>query len=313
MKLTGLNKRKITIAYTGALVDDGTMDVSDLGPALIALGKLVNSSNEVLNNDNSSIAVKVNADFQKGSFEITFECIRTFVDQVASLFTGTTDIDNILKYLGLANTLGMPTLADLIKWAYKKTIVRATNNSDGTVTLTDESQTSITVHANVVNIYQSPKVRESYAELVNPVKREGIDSFEVRDYSEKERIVVRNIDKDDVDSFEFDIATAESKERELVQASDQWVKLLKVDFENLKWRLQSGENKYYATIADEEFSNHVANGDISFTNGDSLLVRLEQTQTIKSDGTIRNEYRILKVLEIQKRPKPIPLPFDTLN
>lgn len=313
MKLTGLNKRKITIAYTGALVDDGIMDVSDLGPALIALGKLVNSSNEVLNNDNSSIAVKVNADFQKGSFEITFECIRTFVDQVASLFTGTTDIDNILKYLGLANTLGMPTLADLIKWAYKKTIVRATNNSDGTVTLTDESQTSITVHANVVNIYQSPKVRESYAELVNPVKREGIDSFEVRDYSEKERIVVRNIDKDDVDSFEFDIATAESKERELVQASDQWVKLLKVDFENLKWRLQSGENKYYATIADEEFSNHVANGDISFTNGDSLLVRLEQTQTIKSDGTIRNEYRILKVLEIQKRPKPIPLPFDTLN
>ena len=313
MKLTGLNKRKITIAYTGALVDDGTMDVSDLGPALIALGKLVNSSNEVLNNDNSSIAVKVNADFQKGSFEITFECIRTFVDQVASLFTGTTDIDNILKYLGLANTLGMPTLADLIKWAYKKTIVRATNNSDGTVTLTDESQTSITVHANVVNIYQSPKVRESYAELVNPVKREGIDSFEVRDYSEKERIVVRNIDKDDVDSFEFDIATAESKERELVQASDQWVKLLKVDFENLKWRLQSGENKYYATIADEEFSNHVANGDISFTNGDSLLVRLEQTQAIKSDGTIRNEYRILKVLEIQKRPKPIPLPFDTLN
>lgn len=164
-----------------------------------------------------------------------------------------------------------------------------------------------------MNIYQSPKVRESYAELVNPVKREGIDSFEVRDYSEKERIVVRNIDKDDVDSFEFDIATAESKERELVQASDQWVKLLKVDFENLKWRLQSGENKYYATIADEEFSNHVANGDISFTNGDSLLVRLEQTQTIKSDGTIRNEYRILKVLEIQKRPKPIPLPFDTLN
>lgn len=313
MKLIGLNKRKITIAYTGALVDDGTMDVSDLGPALIALGKLVNSSNEVLNNDNSSIAVKVNADFQKGSFEITFECIRTFVDQVASLFTGTTDIDNILKYLGLANTLGMPTLADLIKWAYKKTIVRATNNSDGTVTLTDESQTSITVHANVVNIYQSPKVRESYAELVNPVKREGIDSFEVRDYSEKERIVVRNIDKDDVDSFEFDIATAESKERELVQASDQWVKLLKVDFENLKWRLQSGENKYYATIADEEFSNHVANGDISFTNGDSLLVRLEQTQTIKSDGTIRNEYKILKVLEIQKRPKPIPLPFDTLN
>lgn len=63
-------KSNITIAYTGPLVDDGTMDVQDLGPALMALGSLVNEANKVLNNDKSSIAVKVNADFRKGSFEI---------------------------------------------------------------------------------------------------------------------------------------------------------------------------------------------------------------------------------------------------
>ena len=41
------SKNNITIAYTGSLVDDGTMDVQDLGPALMALGTLVNEANKV--------------------------------------------------------------------------------------------------------------------------------------------------------------------------------------------------------------------------------------------------------------------------
>ena len=81
------DKSKLTIAYTGEAVDDGTMDVSVLGPALMALGTLVNEANKMINNDNSTIAVKVNADFQKGSFEIQLDVIRTLADQLQSLFT----------------------------------------------------------------------------------------------------------------------------------------------------------------------------------------------------------------------------------
>ena len=35
------DKSKLTIAYTGEAVDDGTMDVSVLGPALMALGIMI--------------------------------------------------------------------------------------------------------------------------------------------------------------------------------------------------------------------------------------------------------------------------------
>ena len=44
------DKSKLTIAYTGEAVDDGTMDVSVLGPALMALGTLVNEANKIINN-----------------------------------------------------------------------------------------------------------------------------------------------------------------------------------------------------------------------------------------------------------------------
>lgn len=33
----------------------------------------------------------------------------------------------------------------------------------------------------------------------------------------------------------------------------QWVRILTVNFEDLRWRFQSGDNKYYAKIEDENF------------------------------------------------------------
>lgn len=304
------NTARITIAYTGPLVDDGTMDVRDLGPALMALGKLVNDANKILNNDTSSIAVNVNADFQKGSFEIAFDCVRTISEQLTSLFTPTVTVDKILEYLGLASTLGFPSLVDLIKWGYNKVIKSVKNNNDGTVTITDSNNENMVVNINIVNIYKNIGIRESYDELLKPTQRDGIESFEVRDYSSGEKKVVQSITKEISKAFEFNSSTIEDDTKISVQESDQWVKLLKVDFEDLKWRLQSGELKYYATFQDESFLNDIEAGRISFTKGDMLKVRLEQTQTVKPDGTIKNDYKVIKVLDIQKRAKEIPLPFD---
>lgn len=304
------NSAQITIAYTGPLVDDGTMDVRDLGPALMALGKLVNDANKILNNDKSNIAVNVNADFQKGSFEIAFECVRTITEQLTSLFTPNVNVDELLKYLGLASTLGLPNLVDLIKWGYGKIIKKVKNNNDGTVTLIASNNDNITVHINVFNTYKTVDIRESYDELLKPTQRDGIESFEVRDYSSGEKKVVQCITKEMSKAFEFDASAIEDDTKVSVQESDQWVKLLKVDFEDLKWRLQSGENKYYATVQDESFLNDIEEGRISFTKGDMLQVRLEQTQTVKPDGTIKNDYKVIKVLDIKKRAKEITLPFD---
>ena len=68
---------KICIAYCGPSVDNGSMDAKTLGEVLISMSSLVNQANRLLNNDNSSIDVRVKADFQKGSFEIVLALIQT--------------------------------------------------------------------------------------------------------------------------------------------------------------------------------------------------------------------------------------------
>lgn len=267
-------KSKLIIAYTGPLVDDGTMDVQELGPALMALSALVNEANKVLNDDNSTIAVKVNADFKKGSFEIQLELIRTLAAQLQSLFTPNVTMEQLIAYLGLAGSVqslvGGPNLVDVIKWVKNRVITKATKHKDGTVTLESETD-HITVNVNVVNIYQSVPVRESFDKLVEPTRREGIDSFQVR--ADKDKTVVQSIKKEEAKCFEFDSGKIGNvKEKVEVTETDEWVNILTVNFEDLKWRFMSDENKFYAKMDDKDFIKQIDNGDQSFTKGDMLKI-----------------------------------------
>lgn len=91
------DKNNITIAYTGSAVGDGIMDVSISGPALMALGTLVNWTNKALNHDNSRVAAKVNADFQKDSFKTQLDIIRTIIEQLQNLFNNYTSVGDMLS------------------------------------------------------------------------------------------------------------------------------------------------------------------------------------------------------------------------
>lgn len=305
------DKSKLTIAYTGEAVDDGTMDVSVLGPALMALGTLVNEANKIVNNDNSTIAVKVNADFQKGSFEIQLDVIRTLADQLQSLFTNHISVAQLLEYLGLGATVqsivGGPSVIDIIKWVKNRKIDKAIKNDNKTATLVIQDE-SVTVNIDVLNIYMSIPVRESLDAMVAPTKRSGIDSFEVRK-GQDDKSPLQVISKEESESFTFDESDFAQTEEVDIQRYTQWVTILTVNFEELKWRFKSGENKYYAKVDDEDFLKKIEGG-LSFTKGDMLQIDLEDSTHIKLDGHIRHEYRVTKVLKIQKRARAIPLPFD---
>lgn len=302
------DKNNITIAYTGSAVDDGTMDVSILGPALMALGTLVNETNKTINNDNSQIAVKVNADFQKGSFEIQLDVIRTITEQLQSLFNNPTSVGDMLSILGLGGAIqsivGIPSVIDFIKWVKKRKIDKITKHGNGMCSVSIGDETA-NVNIIIINLYQSVIVRESLNDMISPVRREGINAFEVRN---KQGNAIQSINKEESVGFEFSVADNTPEENISVQTYVQWVRILTVNFEDLKWRFQSGDNKYYAKIEDEDFLKDVENG-LSFTKGDMLQIELEQTQTVKPDSNIKNEYRVLKVLKVQKRAKQIELPF----
>lgn len=310
----GFNKTKLVIAYTGPAVDEGMMDIRDLGPALMALGDFINGANKIVNHDNSTIAVNVHADFQKGSFEIHLELVRTIVEQLQSLFTTAVSVEELMNYLGMASTIqslvGLPNLLDLIRWAKAHKIKKAVKNNDNTVTITGENGTTIIVHANVVNIYQSVPVRESLEKMVEPLEREGIDSFEVRKTGEK-TVTEAVITKEEKESFILSKDDLAIKDELIKRTYESWVKILKVDFEELKWRFKTDSNKFYATVEDKAFLDKIESGDIVFSKGDSMKVLLEETQEYKADAnTIKSEYKVLEVLEYRRRAREVELPFE---
>ena len=48
---------------------------------------------------------------------------------------------------------------------------------------------------------------------------------------------------------------------------------------------------------------------MSFTKGDMLQLELEITQQLKPDGNVKNDYRVIQVITIHKRPKATTLSF----
>jgi hypothetical protein len=71
------------LAYGGPGVANGSMDVRELGPALMALSELMERSNELLNGNTSTVELRVLAEFETGSFDINFLLHNTLADSVA--------------------------------------------------------------------------------------------------------------------------------------------------------------------------------------------------------------------------------------
>ena len=304
--------KKIIVAYKGSLVDGGTMDVRDLGPALVAFGDLVSEANKVLNHDDSKVVVRVDADFKAGSFGIAMEISRSIASQVQMLFSGNTvSIDEIAGYIGFASSVvtvggfatGKQSLIEFVKWVRGRKIEKVSPAGGGNMVVTIGDGNVIVNHA-VLNLYASVPVRENLGKTLAPLERDGVDAFEAR---ETDGRVVSSIGKDEAQYFnvgEEDAALTNTSRQDVL------VKILSVSFEDLKWRLLFGNDKIHADIKDEEFAASVRDGRVSFTSGDVLSVNLEIHQ-VANKGMIKTSYSVLKVNRIIKRPQEISLPFDS--
>lgn len=306
--------RKARIAYAGPALDDGSMPVRDLAPALISFADLVDSSYKAIGGE-GQVKVLLNQDsLRKGSFDITFLMNLDILGAVKLFMTSaeSSGLDDLMTVLGWGVTGG--TAGKGIFWLVKKIGGRKLRDikhkKDQKAEIVLEDGETIETTENTLKVFLSVDCRVSLERIVAPVKGDGIDAFELRDPedAEKDEPIIK-IDKLTVPSFKAPPASDVMDIEEQTQEQEILARIISVNFEQGKWRFSDGTNAFWASIADETFISRVERGEISFTKGDTLRIRCYIKQSLKGNH-LASEHIITKVLELKRAPRLIGLDFQ---
>jgi hypothetical protein len=121
-----MNKQHFRIVYDGPALQENTMDVRDLAPALLAMGSVLEEANYAINGERAKVSVQVKASFQTGCFGIDLDVIQSLVNQFKDLFAthAIASAKELLDLLGIGAydaakgvaVAGGGGLLALIKW-----------------------------------------------------------------------------------------------------------------------------------------------------------------------------------------------------
>lgn len=278
-KENAVAKESIHIIYEGAPVDDGTMDVRDLAPALLSIGELCQEANRALNGNEVQLSVRVKADFHKGSFGVELEFVRTFMEAAKTLLSGgDVDASKIMTVLGLI--FGGGGLIEFLKWLRGKgeKDIDTTTLDNGNVKVTVKgSHNHIEIKPQVVQLAREPKVRKYVGSVVQPLKKEGMKKLEVK-RNTKTLQVVR---QDEVPYLALEDMDVEIEGTVHEVTRTAYLEIVKLSFrEDNKWSFSDGnDGLLQASIEDHGFLEKVKRHEITFGNGDQLKVKLRTTTT----------------------------------
>ena len=309
-----MSKYALTIAYDGPALQDGSMEVKELAPALLAFGSLLDEANKELNGSDAKLQVLVKSDFKAGSFHVDFEIARTLIEQVSLLWSIVPpfNVHQILEHLGLVS--GLPsitgiTVLELFRMITGRKIKKGTiiENNNIKLEFEDNSQ-SITVNKNVYQLFVNLNVQSSVQQILKPLERDGIDRF----FSQKDGKVEREIIKSEILYYRTPEVAKKSPGEEVIGESTNRMayKIITASFEEgYKWRLSNGQDKITAIMKDQSFVSKIYRNEVSISKNDTLIVEMKTIQWQSQDGNIKTENEIIEVLEHRKSPNQLVIPF----
>jgi hypothetical protein len=298
-----------TVAYNGPALKDGSMDVRELAPALLALGDLISETNRIINDDTSKIQVRIKADFQVGSFEINIEIFRTLAEQIGIFIGQHTDVKNLLETLGLISSISGITVLGLFKIIKGRKIAKAKLRDDHRIEIhyTDNSETTI-VEQNVYNVFVSLKVQDSVQDLLKPLQSDGVTEFFTFDNPEQRAV---HVTQDEVQYYTTPPHREEDQNNKTVTTHEGAYKVITSHFEgNYKWRITNGEDRLTAYLKDEKFLEKIAQNEVSIAKEDVFTLLIKTTRWTDSTGEPKAENEIIEVKKQIKRPNQMQIPFE---
>jgi len=282
-------KAAFKIAYDGEALRDHSMDVRDLAPALLSLGKLFDAANLALNGDKATIKLQVKA-HSAGSFEVALELFQSWGAQVSHFLAGefVTSVIN-LKELVVGIGSGGIGIFWLIKKLRGKKPDRIEHLNNGMVSLELQGETLI-VPVALLRLYQDVAVRMATEEILKPLYHDNIDRFIIKD----DDTVTEEITKADIVYFTLPEIRDEILTENIHEAAYSIISLAFKD--DNKWRLHDGNSTISVQMKDDVFRRKVEENLISFSKGDILKCRVKTIQWRTIDG-LKTEYEVLEVIE----------------
>lgn len=303
---------KVRIAYTGEALENGAMDINDLAPALLAFAELVKRANVLVGNT-QPVRLMLNADsIKRGSFDVTLELIYSGLDQIKLLMGAAEDIG--LKALSDALGIGA-TIKEGVFWLIQaignKKILKVSETDDNKVAINLNDNSKIIINQNTYNVFMDHEARSSITKVMEPVKKEGIEGFEIRNpYNYEDKKPSFKVVKDDLQLYETpELETNVVPENMFEQ--EMLLKIVSLVFDEAqKWRFTDGDTTFWAKVEDKDFWNSVNSSEQAFRNGDRLKAVCRIVQRIGVNGNIITERSIIKVIEILPKPTQIKLKLE---
>lgn len=300
-----MNTAQFSIYFDGPALRDGTMDVRDLAPAMLALGDMLEHANRVVNGPEINVAVRVKG-FPKGCFGVSFETVQGFMSQFVEMLSPGSRVHtalDILNLLGLNPVTIGAGLIWLLKRAKGRKPRKATPIEHNRVVLTFEDE-DIEVPAEVAELYGDNDVRTALNKAIEPLRSEGIDKIFVKDGAQQVEIV-SSYEAPFFVPQEIDPIPLEIDETPQIR----YFSIISLSFkEDNKWKLSDGSQPIHVTITDQKFLDEVNSGSKSFAKGDRLKIKLVTRQSQTKQG-LKTEYEAIKILEHTQPGRQMYLPL----
>lgn len=305
------DKQEFSVAYDGSSrVDDHTIDVETLAPALLAMGKLIREANAEFNGKDSTSRVLVVSDFEHKCFNINYEIILSYIRDVQTLL----DVEEVksakdlLEWIGILAKpiLGSLTVFGFLKWRNGREIVEKKVDTDtGIVTVQVKGDNnSVQVTNNVLNLSENVVALKAIRDAFSPIGKDGFDNVKVRLGTE----VMSTIDRPEIDAI-VESATVGISEQSVEEPpndaspKDAWLSVYSPVFDEdaVQWRFKLGTDVIYADItATTIAADALARGGAS--PNDAYNVRLEITEPT---GKGKPHFKIVNVLRFVPASPPI--------
>ena len=169
-----------TIVFDGEALQDHTMDVRDLAPALLSLSQLFDETSRLLYGDKVDVRLHVKA-VEAGCFSVDIGLAQSLFSQFTDLFNS----DEVNAVLNLKDIIiggvGVTTygLFRLIKRLKGRPAPKVTDLENGTVRIEIDGE-SFDVPKDLLRAYNETSIRKAIEKVTAPLDKEGIDQLVIQ-------------------------------------------------------------------------------------------------------------------------------------